>query len=71
METGPSVTLSEIFTNTQCIKNLNVSFWQKVCRREKWSQSGKAPSGGEAEIENDKYATCVIFNFSSATRWHF
>ncbi len=45
--------------------------WVRVHRWGKWSQSGKAPSGGEAEIGNVKYATGVIFIFSSATRRHF
>ncbi len=45
--------------------------WPRVHRWEKWSQSGKMLPGGRTEIENIKSAKSNIFNFNSATRWHF
>ncbi len=48
-----------------------ILFSPRVHRWEKWSQSGKTPPVGRAEIENVKYAKSDIFNFNSATRWRF
>ena len=44
--------ISVKFVNTQCIKNLNDTFWAMFHRQEKWSKSSKVPPGGGVEIEN-------------------
>ena len=42
-------------------------FWPRAHGWEKWSQSGKMPANGRAEIENVKSTKSDIFNFNSAT----
>ncbi len=53
--------LSDIFINHDVSKIWMILFWPRVHRCEKWSQSGKTPPGGRAEIGNVKYAK----------KWHF
>ncbi len=48
-----------------------ILFWAVFHRLEKWSKSSKALPGGGVEIENITFYIFNIFNFSSATRWHF
>ena len=68
----PSFMFCLIFSPIQNVsKTWMILFWPRVHRWEKWSQLWKMPPGGRAEIENVKSAKSDIFNFSSATRWHF
>ena len=60
-----------IFLSSHDAKNIwMILFWPKVYRWERWSQSGKMPPAGRAQIKNVKYAKSDIFNFNSTTRWH-
>ncbi len=46
-------------------------FLPRALKWEKLSQSGKAPSGGRAEIENVKYATSDIFHQEALFKFNF
>ncbi len=67
----PFFTFWLIFLSSHDVSKIwMISFWSRIHRWEKWSQSGKMPPGGRAEIENVKSAKSHLFNFKSATRWH-
>ncbi len=55
--------ISSCMINSQRIKNLNMWYLLDQDSTEKWSQSGKMPSGGRAEIENVKSAKSDILQF--------